>query len=144
MKYNPKINEVAARLPGIANVHPLQPEVTVQGNMALMYELQQWLLEISGFSGITLQPAAGAHGEYVGILIIRAYHLSRGDKQRTKMLIPDSAHGTNPASSSMSGFDVVKVATDENGNVDLDSLRSVCDDKVAGLMLTNPNTLGSV
>ncbi len=142
MKYNPKINEVAARLPGIANVHPLQPEVTVQGNLALMYELQQWLLEISGFSGITLQPAAGAHGEYVGILIIRAYHLSRGDKQRTKMLIPDSAHGTNPATSSMSGFDVVKVATDEQGNVDLDSLRSVCDDKVAGLMLTNPNTLG--
>lgn len=142
MKYNPKINEVAARLPGIANVHPLQPEVTVQGNLALMYELQQWLMEISGFDGLTLQPAAGAHGEYVGILIIRAYHLSRGDKQRTKMLIPDSAHGTNPASSSMSGFDVVHVATDDQGNVDLDSLRSACDDKVAGLMLTNPNTLG--
>ncbi len=142
MKYNPKINEVAARLPGIANVHPLQPEVTVQGSLALMYELQQWLMEISGFAGITLQPAAGAHGEYVGILIIRAYHLSRGDKQRTKMLIPDSAHGTNPASSSMSGFDVVHVATDENGNVDLESLRAVCDDQVAGLMLTNPNTLG--
>jgi len=142
MKYNPKINEVTARLPGFAMTHPLQPIDTIQGNLALMYELQDWLLEISGFSGITLQPAAGAHGEYVGVMIIRAYHNDRGEKNRRKMLIPDSAHGTNPASSAMSGFDVVPVATDENGNVDLESLKAVCDENVAGLMLTNPNTLG--
>ncbi len=142
MKYNPKINEVAAKLSGFANTHPLQPEVTIQGNLALMFELQEWLMEISGFAGITLQPAAGAQGEYVGILLIRAYHQSRGDTQRVKMLIPDSAHGTNPASSAMSGFDVVPIKTDENGNVDLESLKNACDDKTAGLMLTNPNTLG--
>ena len=142
MKFNPRINEVTARLPGFAKVHPLQPIETVQGSLALMHDLQNWLGEISGFPGLTLQPAAGAHGEYVGVLIIRAYHKDRKDNKRTKMLIPDSAHGTNPASSSMSGFDVVGVATDKNGNVDLDSLRAVCDDTVAGLMLTNPNTLG--
>lgn len=142
MKYNPRINEVTARLPGFAKVHPLQPVETVQGSLALMYDLQNWLGEISGFAGVTLQPAAGAQGEYVGVLIIRAYHRDRKDFKRTKMLIPDSAHGTNPASSSMSGFDVVGVATDKDGNVDLDSLRAVCDDTVAGLMLTNPNTLG--
>ncbi|HSM26202.1 MAG TPA: aminomethyl-transferring glycine dehydrogenase subunit GcvPB, partial [Anaerolineaceae bacterium] len=142
MKYNPRINEVTARLAGFAKVHPLQPTETVQGSLALMYELQNWLGEISGFPGLTLQPAAGAHGEYVGVMIIRAYHNDRKDFKRTKMIIPDSAHGTNPASSSMSGFDVVHVATDKNGNVDLDSLRNVCDDTIAGLMLTNPNTLG--
>lgn len=142
MKYNPRINEVTARLTGFAKVHPLQPIETVQGSLALMHDLQNWLGEISGFPAVTLQPAAGAQGEYVGVLIIRAYHKERKDSKRTKMLIPDSAHGTNPASSSMSGFDVVGVATDENGNVDLDSLRAVCDDTVAGLMLTNPNTLG--
>jgi glycine dehydrogenase subunit 2 len=142
MKYNPKINEKTARIPGFALTHPLQPIESIQGNLALMYELQQWLGEISGFPGITLQPAAGAQGEYVGVLIIRAYHKDRGDTKRIKMLIPDSAHGTNPASSSMSGFDVVPVATDENGNVDVESLKSVCDDTIAGLMLTNPNTLG--
>ena len=142
MKYNPRINEVTARLPGFAKVHPLQPTETVQGSLALMFELQNWLGEISGFPGLTLQPAAGAHGEYVGVMIIRAYHNDRKDFKRTKMIIPDSAHGTNPASSSMSGFDVVHVATDKNGNVDIDSLRNVCDDTIAGLMLTNPNTLG--
>lgn len=142
MKYNPRINEVTARLPGFAKVHPLQPPETVQGSLALMHELQNWLGEISGFPGLTLQPAAGAHGEYVGVMIIRAYHRDRNDKKRTKMIIPDSAHGTNPASSSMSGFDVVHVATDANGNVDLEGLRKVCDDTIAGLMLTNPNTLG--
>jgi glycine dehydrogenase subunit 2 len=142
MKYNPKINEEVARLPGFAFTHPYQPIETVQGNLALMFELQEWLKEISGFEGVSLQPAAGAQGELVGVLIIRAYHLNRGDTKRTKMLIPDSAHGTNPASSAMSGFEVVHVATDAQGNVDLDSLRSVCNDEVAGLMLTNPNTLG--
>ncbi|MDO9085768.1 MAG: aminomethyl-transferring glycine dehydrogenase subunit GcvPB [Anaerolineaceae bacterium] len=142
MKYNPRINEVTARLAGFAKIHPLQPTETVQGSLALMFDLQNWLGEISGFPGITLQPAAGAHGEYVGVMLIRAYHNDRKDFKRTKMIIPDSAHGTNPATSSMSGFDVVGVATDKNGNVDLESLRAVCDDTIAGLMLTNPNTLG--
>ncbi len=142
MKYNPKINEDAARLPGFAFTHPLQDPETVQGNLLLMYELQEWLKEIGGFAGVSLQPAAGAHGELTGILIIRAYHLHRGDKQRTKILIPDSAHGTNPATTSMAGFTMVKLPSDERGNVDLESLRAECDDTVAGLMLTNPNTLG--
>ena len=142
MTYNPKVNEDAARIAGFSQIHPLQPVETVQGALALMYELQRWLAEISGFSEVTLQPAAGAQGEFVGVMIIRAYHLSRGDTKRTRMIIPDSAHGTNPASSAMSGFDVVSVATDDNGNVDLESLKAVCDDTTAGLMLTNPNTLG--
>jgi glycine dehydrogenase subunit 2 len=142
MKYNPKVNEAAARLPGLAGTHPLQPVETVQGNLVLMYQLQEMLKEISGFAGITLQPAAGAQGELVGVLIIRAYHESRGDTKRCKILIPDSAHGTNPATSSMSGFDVVGIPSDERGNVDLDALKAACDDSLAGLMLTNPNTLG--
>ena len=142
MKYNPRINEQTVRLPGFSQTHPLQPIETVQGNLALMYELQDWLKEISGFSGITLQPGAGAHGEYTGVLMIRAYHYDRGDLKRTKMLIPDSAHGTNPATSAMSGFEVVNVPSDANGNVDLAALKNLCDDQTAGLMLTNPNTLG--
>lgn len=142
MKYNPRVNEEAARLPGFAWVHPLQPVDTVQGSLALMVQLQEWLKEISGFAAVSLQPAAGAQGEMVGVMIIRAYHQSRKDVKRTKMLIPDSAHGTNPASSAMSGFDVVNVPTDAHGNVDIDKLKEVCDDQVAGLMLTNPNTLG--
>ncbi len=142
MKYNPKVNEETARIPGFSQIHPLQPEETVQGALALMVELQHWLAEISGFSEVTLQPAAGAHGEFVGVMIIRAYHLSRGDTRRTKMIIPDSAHGTNPATSAMSGMDVVPLTTDKNGNVDLEALKSICDDSIAGLMLTNPNTLG--
>ena len=142
MKYNPKVNEETARLPGFAFLHPLQPEITTQGALALMYDLQSWLAEIGGFAGVTLQPAAGAHGELTGILIIRAYHQSRGDVKRTKVLIPDSAHGTNPATSAMSGMNVVQVPSDTRGNVDLNALREYCDDTLAGLMLTNPNTLG--
>jgi glycine dehydrogenase subunit 2 len=142
MKYNPRVNEEAARLPGFAFTHPRQPEETIQGNLLLMYQLQEWLNEISGFSGVSLQPAAGAQGELVGVLIIRAYHQSRGDSQRTRIIVPDSAHGTNPASSAMSGFEVVNVRTDANGNIDLESLRPLCDQHLAGLMLTNPNTLG--
>ena len=142
MKYNPKINEVAARLPGFAFTHPLQPEDTVQGNLYLMYALQEWLMEISGFAGITLQPAAGAQGELTGVLIIQKYHADRGDTKRKRILIPDSAHGTNPATSSMSGFEVVSLPSDERGNVDLDALKGLCDENLAGLMLTNPNTLG--
>ena len=142
MKYNPKINEETSRLPGFAFTHPLQPILTVQGNLALMYELQEFLKEISGFSAISLQPAAGAQGEYTGVMIIRDYHKLRGDTRRRKMIIPDSAHGTNPATSSMSGFEVVGLPSDPRGNVDLEALRAICDDTVAGLMLTNPNTLG--
>jgi glycine dehydrogenase subunit 2 len=142
MKYNPKVNEDATRLPGFAFTHPLQPIETVQGNLVLMYTLQEWLKEISGFAAVSLQPAAGAHGELTGVLIIRAWHKSRGDVKRVKMLIPDSAHGTNPASSSMIGLEIVQVPSDTRGNVDLAALRAACDDTVAGLMLTNPNTLG--
>ena len=142
MKYNPKINEEAARLAGFAHLHPLQPVETTQGALALMYTLQEWLKEIGGFAGVSLQPAAGAHGELTGVLIIRAYHESRGDTQRTKILIPDSAHGANPATSAMSGMQVVELRSDGRGNVDLEALRPHCDATLAGLMLTNPNTLG--
>ena len=142
MKYNPKINEETARLPGFAKVHPLQPIETVQGCLAVLYTLQEWLKEIGGFAAVTLQPAAGAHGELTGVLIIRAYHRSRGDLKRDKILIPDSAHGTNPATSAMSGMRVVELKSDTRGNVDLSALRIESDDTLAGLMLTNPNTLG--
>ncbi|MCH7480738.1 MAG: aminomethyl-transferring glycine dehydrogenase subunit GcvPB [Chloroflexi bacterium] len=142
MKYNPVINEATARLPGFAKTHPLQPEETVQGSLELMYMLQEALKEIGGFAGVTLQPAAGAQGELTGVLIIREYHLSNGDDKRKKILIPDSAHGTNPATSSMSGMEVVQIPSDARGNMDLEALRSECDDTLAGLMLTNPNTLG--
>ena len=142
MKYNPRINEETARIPGFAYVHPLQPLITTQGSLALMYQLQEWLKRIGGFAGVTLQPAAGAQGELTGVLIIRAFHADRGDKKRDKILIPDSAHGTNPATSAMSGMRVVELKSDNRGNVDLDALRAECDDTLAGLMLTNPNTLG--
>jgi len=142
MKYNPKINEETARLGGFAGLHPMQPTETVQGAMLMMYELQEMLKAISGFAAVTLQPAAGAQGELTGVLIIRAYHASRGDARRTKILIPDSAHGTNPATSAMSGMQVVQLPSDARGNVDLEALKAQCDDTLAGLMLTNPNTLG--
>ncbi len=142
MKYNPKINEEAARLPGLAHTHPLQPIVSVQGNLYLMYQLQEWLQELAGFHRVCLTPAAGAHGELVGALIIKKYHKDNGDHKRVKILIPDSAHGTNPATSSMTGFDVVPVPSDDRGNVDIEALKDHCDETLAGLMLTNPNTLG--
>ena len=142
MKYNPKVNDRAVNLPGFANLHPYQDEMTVQGALLLMYELQQFLGEISGLPAVSLQPAAGAHGEFTGMLIIRAYHLSRGDKKRTRVIIPDSAHGTNPATSAMGGYEVVEVKSDARGNVDLAALRALADDTTVGIMLTNPNTLG--
>jgi glycine dehydrogenase subunit 2 len=142
MKYNPKINEEAARIPDFTNTHPLQPIVSVQGNLYLMYQLQEWLQEISGFHRVCLSPAAGAQGELVGALIIKKYHQQRNDLKRKKILIPDSAHGTNPATSSMTGFNVIPLPSDERGNVDVDALRTECDETLAGLMLTNPNTLG--
>jgi glycine dehydrogenase subunit 2 len=142
MKFNPKVNEQIARLPGFAETHPLQEPDTAQGSLALMFELQQWLAEIGGFAGVSLQPSAGAHGEFTGLLMMRAYHLGRGDLGRTRILIPDSAHGTNPASTTMAGFTAVELPSDARGNVDLDAVRAACDDTVAGIMMTNPNTLG--
>jgi glycine dehydrogenase subunit 2 len=142
MKYNPKVNEEIARSPAFAESHPLQEPETVQGNLALMYELQQWLAEIGGFAAVSLQPAAGAHGEFTGLLMMRAYHRARGDFRRTRILIPDSAHGTNPASTTMAGFTAVELPSDARGNVDLEAVRVACDDTVAGIMMTNPNTLG--
>jgi len=142
MKYNPKINEEVARLPGFAATHPLQPIVSIQGNLYLMYQLQEWLQEISGFHRVCLTPAAGAQGELVGALIIRKYHQVKNNNRRKKILIPDSAHGTNPATSAMSGFKVIPLASDARGNVDLEALKAECDETLAGLMLTNPNTLG--
>ncbi|MDE3091730.1 MAG: aminomethyl-transferring glycine dehydrogenase subunit GcvPB, partial [Chloroflexota bacterium] len=142
MKYNPKINEEAVKLRGFAQIHPYQDVETVQGAMQLMYELQEYLGEISGLPGVTLQPAAGAQGELTGVLVIRAYHIARGDKKRVKVIVPDSAHGTNPATSSMSGFQVVQVKSDARGNVDLEDLKRLVGDDTVCLMLTNPNTLG--
>ncbi len=142
MKYNPKVNEDAARLAGFAFSHPLQDQELSQGNLALMYEVQEWLKEIGGFSGVSLQPAAGAHGELTGLLIIAAYHRDRGDHKRKVILVPDSAHGTNPASAIMAGLELIELPSDDRGNIDLDKLREICDETIAGVMLTNPNTLG--
>jgi len=142
MKYNPKINEVTARLPGFTSAHPLQAESTVQGTLALMYKLQEQLKAIGGFAGVTLQPAAGAQGELVGVLIMRQYHMERGETQRDTILVPDSAHGTNPASTSMSGLRVIQIPSDARGNMDLDALRAHANERTVGLMVTNPNTLG--
>jgi glycine dehydrogenase subunit 2 len=142
MKYNPKIDEDTARLPGFASLHPLQDAETTQGALALMHVLQQWLAEISGFDAVSLQPAAGAQGELAGILVIRAYHLDRGDTKRTRILVPNSAHGTNPATSTMAGFTTTELPSNADGDVDLDALRRECDDTVAGLMITVPSTLG--
>ncbi|MBU9724186.1 MULTISPECIES: aminomethyl-transferring glycine dehydrogenase subunit GcvPB [Bacillaceae] len=142
MKYNPKINEDVARYAGFAHLHPYQPEETIQGALELMYKLQGSLEEITGMDQVTLQPAAGAHGEWTGLMLIRAYHEANGDFQRTKVIVPDSAHGTNPASATVAGFDSVTVRSNEKGLVDLDHLREVVGDDTAALMLTNPNTLG--
>ena len=146
MKYNPKINEDVARLPGFAHLHPLTDEEGSQGALALMYSLQDWLAEVSGFAGVSLVPAAGAQGEFAGILMIRKYHLDRGDTQRTKILVPNSAHGTNPATVTMAGMDVIELPADDSGNVDLEALREACaGDKgkeIAGMMITVPSTLG--
>ncbi|MDF2674646.1 MAG: hypothetical protein K0R09_2914 [Clostridiales bacterium] len=142
MKYNPKINEDMASLPKFTGLHPYQPVATAQGALELMYGLGEMLSEISGMDKVTLQPAAGAHGELTGLMIIKAYHQNRGDLKRTKIIVPDSAHGTNPASASVAGFDIVEVTSDENGAVDIESLKAVLNHEIAGLMLTNPSTLG--
>lgn len=142
MKYNPKINEKTARMPGFTELHPLQPIESVQGALLLVYELQSMLAEIAGFSGCSLTPAAGAQAEFCGVKMMAAWHMDHGHHKRTVMLIPDSAHGTNPASSVMCGFDCVSVRTSERGNIDLEDLAAKCDEKLAGIMITNPNTLG--
>ncbi|KZM56816.1 aminomethyl-transferring glycine dehydrogenase subunit GcvPB [Aeribacillus pallidus] len=142
MKYNPKINENVARLTGFSYIHPLQDEATVQGAMELMYDLSEHLKEITGMDAVTLQPSAGAHGEWTGLMMIRAYHEANGEKHRTQVIVPDSAHGTNPASATVAGFETVTVQSDQNGLVDLDDLKRVVGENTAALMLTNPNTLG--
>ncbi|MBN1955801.1 MAG: aminomethyl-transferring glycine dehydrogenase subunit GcvPB [Anaerolineae bacterium] len=145
MKYNPKINEEMARLPGFVHLHPYQEEETVQGALYLIYSLQTFLAEIGGFAGVSLQPAAGAHGELTGVLMMRAYHLQQGDTGRNVILVPDSAHGTNPATTSMSGMTVVEIPSDGRGNVDMAALQAACQEhgpRLVGMMLTNPNTLG--
>jgi glycine dehydrogenase subunit 2 len=142
MKYNPKVHEDVARLPGFADIHPYQDPSQIQGALRLMHELQGYLAEISGMDAITLQPAAGAHGELVGVLIIRAYHQSREDRARRRILVPDSAHGTNPATAAICGFAVTSVKGSATGGVDVDDLRAKLGPDVAGLMITIPSTLG--
>jgi glycine dehydrogenase subunit 2 len=142
MKSNPKLHEEVARYPGFASAHPLQDAAVSQGALRIMYELQQYLAALSGFDAVSLQPAAGAQGEFTGVLVFRAFHLARGDEERTEILAPDSAHGTNPATAAMVGMKVVEVKSDSRGNVDLDDLKSKLSPRTAGLMLTNPNTVG--
>lgn len=142
MKYNPKVNEYTASLEGFTEIHPYQPWEFTQGSLKLMFELKEALCEITGMDEMTLQPAAGAHGELTGMLIARAYHLSRNDTKRHIALVPDSAHGTNPASAAMAGFDVIELKSTEDGLVDLEELKRYLNEEVAVLMLTNPNTLG--
>jgi glycine dehydrogenase subunit 2 len=142
MKYNPKVNEDLAALLGFAATHPLQPDATVQGNLELLHHLEQLLNDVTGMDYYTFQPAAGAHGELTGILLIKAYHEDHGNTERTVIIVPDAAHGTNPATAAMAGYDVREVASDENGFVDVDALAEALGPDVAGLMLTNPNTLG--
>ncbi|MCZ8511004.1 aminomethyl-transferring glycine dehydrogenase subunit GcvPB [Paenibacillus filicis] len=141
MKYNPKINEDTARFAGFAKIHPYQPEESIQGALQLLYTLQNDLAALTGMDQVTLQPAAGAHGEWTGLMMIRAYHESRGEK-RTKVIVPDSSHGTNPASAAAAGFDTITIASNERGLVDLDALRRAVGPDTAALMLTNPSTLG--
>ena len=142
MKYNPKVNEEAAALKGFRSVHPLQPEHTLQGSMEVLYLAEKYLCEITGMDAMTFQPAAGAHGEFTGLLLIKAYHVHRKDDKRTKIIVPDSAHGTNPASASMCGYEVISIPSREDGCVDLEQLRAAVGEDTAGLMLTNPNTVG--
>jgi len=142
MKYNPKIDEELAALPGFTQIHPLQPVSSAQGCLQVLYTAERELCAVTGMDAMTLQPAAGAHGEFTGLLLIKAYHLRRKDPGRTKILVPDSAHGTNPASARMAGFDVVNIPSSPDGCVDLEALRAAAGPDTAGLMLTNPNTVG--
>jgi glycine dehydrogenase subunit 2 len=142
MKFNPKLNEWAARLPGFGNLHPLAPDETAQGTLQVLWELEEILAEISGMEAVTLQPAAGAQGELTGILMIRAYHRSRGDTERLEVLVPDSSHGTNPATASMAGFRTITIPSAADGGVDLAAFRAALGPRTAAVMITNPSTLG--
>ena len=142
MKYNPKINEKVARMPGFAYSHPLQSDKTIQGSLEITYDMQEHLKEITGMDEITLQPAAGAQGEWTALMMIKAFHEDNGDFKRTKVIVPDSAHGTNPASAVVAGFEAVTVKSNDRGLVDIDHLKSLVGDDTAAIMLTNPNTLG--
>lgn len=142
MKYNPKVNERAAALSGFTGIHPLQPGHTVQGCLEVLKEASQMLCEITGMDSMTMQPAAGAHGEFTGLLLIKAYHDSKKDTARTKIIVPDSAHGTNPASAAMLGYDVISIPSGPDGCVDIEKLKEAVGEDTAGLMLTNPNTVG--
>jgi glycine dehydrogenase subunit 2 len=142
MKYNPRVNEAVARLPGLLDIHPMQDPATVQGALELLWELQNDLAAIAGMDACSVQPAAGAHGELTGVLMIRAYHLDHGQAERNVIVVPESAHGTNPATAAMVGYDVVSVPSNARGDVDADALRAAMSDRVAGLMITNPTTLG--
>lgn len=143
MKYNPIVNEQLSALPGFSALHPLQPRKTVQGALEAMFLAGSYLAEITGMDAVTLQPAAGAQGEYTGLLLIRAYHQAAGNTERTKIIVPDSAHGTNPATAAMAGFTTVNISSNEDGSVNLDELRAAVGPDTAGLMLTNPNTIGA-
>ena len=142
MKYNPRIDEEMAALPGFTNCHPLAPRESLAGMRHVLDTAREYLCEITGMDGMTFQPAAGAHGEFTGVLLIKQYHDARGDKKRTKIIVPDSAHGTNPATAAMCGYEVVNIASGPDGCVDLESLKAALGDDTAGLMLTNPNTVG--
>lgn len=142
MKYNPKVNDELVKLPGFADIHPLQPEHTVQGNLLVLHKAEEYLCEITGMDHMSFQPAAGAHGEFTGLKLIWAYHHDRNDTKRDKIIVPDSAHGTNPASAAMAGFTVINVPSTDDGLVDVEALRLAVGDDTAGFMLTNPNTVG--
>ncbi|MCD7879901.1 MAG: aminomethyl-transferring glycine dehydrogenase subunit GcvPB, partial [Candidatus Gastranaerophilales bacterium] len=142
MKYNPKVNELLAGLEGFCDLHPLQDDEDSQGALKLMYELQEALKTITGMDAVTLQPAAGAHGELCGMMIVKKYFETIGETNRKNVIIPDSAHGTNPASAAMCGFNVIEIKSDEKGLVDINELRKIADENTAAIMLTNPNTLG--
>ncbi len=142
MKYNPKINEEVANLPGFTDIHPYQGEETVQGALQLMSELQSYLKDIAGMDGVTLQPAAGAQGELTGLLLIKAYHQAKGEERRDKIIVPDTSHGTNPASAALCGLKIIQIPSDDKGTVDIEALKQAVGHDTAALMLTNPNTLG--
>lgn len=142
MKYNPKINEEVAAMPAFTSIHPLQDEKTIQGALELYWNLQHALANIAGLYEFTLNPYAGAHGELTGLMVMKQYHLANGDTKRTKVIVPDSAHGTNPASAMVAGLQVVEVKSKPNGSIDVEDLKPLLDDTVAGIMMTNPNTLG--
>ena len=142
MKYNPKVNELLASLEGFANLHPLQSDEDSQGALELMFNLQEALKKITGMDAVTLQPAAGAHGELTGMMVIKKYFETKGETNRKKVIVPDSAHGTNPMSAKMCGFDIIQVQSNEKGQVDIEALKELLDSDVAAIMMTNPNTLG--